>query len=114
MEVSTLETIRWVKSTARANIGGLMEVLMMGHGLITRLRDLELILGLMEENIQEDGKTIICTAMVLIGGKMEENTRVCMKMIKNTDLEFMSGLMVVNTKVIGLRENSTVKESIFY
>jgi hypothetical protein len=113
MEVSTLEIIRWAKSTVKANIGGLMEVLMMAHGLITKLRVLEFILGLMEENIQEDGKTIICTAMVHTGGKMEENTRACMKMIKNTDLEFMSGPMVGNTKVIGLRGNSTVKASIF-
>ena len=47
-------------------------------------------------------------------GQMEEDMRANMKWTKNTASEFTNGLMAEFTKEIGLMENNTDKENIYY
>jgi len=70
------------------NTNGLTEGYITDSGTIIRWKDMELSLGLMEENTLENTKTI-----------------------KNTDKEHSNGQMAENTSENGKTENNTEKES---
>ena len=55
---------------------------------------MELIIGLMVENMRVNGKIILCMEKVLIIEKMGENMKDYINLIKNMVLVFLLGQMV--------------------
>jgi len=71
---------------------------------------MELINGMMEELILDNGKIIKCMVKVYFIGKMEDNIKVNILMIKKRVTAYLNGLMEDNIKEPGKQENKMVKE----
>ena len=83
---------------------------MMGNGKIIILKGMENTLGLMEDNIWENGLKVNCMDMVFILGKMGEYIKDIIGMIKNMGMEFTNGQTAKFMMVGGLMVNNTEKE----
>lgn len=66
----------------------------------------EYICGKMEEDIMDNGKTMIWRALVYIYGVMEEGLKGNITMIKRVALEYTTGQMEEDMKDGGLRESN--------
>lgn len=86
-------TIKKEKNTVKEPTPGVMAQSMWDNGWKTRLVELELTLGLMVEDMMENGSITTCMAKVPIHGRMGESTKVNTSLIRNTDLAFIPGLM---------------------
>lgn len=84
---------------------GQMAVNMKEIGMRIGLKVMELILGLMVDNILALGK-IICMDTECTPGKMVEDTKATMRWIRSMALVYTSGPMEEDMKEIGLMENS--------
>ena len=90
-------------------INGLMDQNIMENGLIIRLKDREYIPGLMDEDMMVNGKKIICMVTVFTLGPTEEGTKVNIKRTRNTDTARLPGLMREYTLDGGKMANNMVK-----
>lgn len=102
----------WVKNMEKVFLYGVMDPNIMVNSIIIILMVKELILGLMADNIKENGKTIKWMAKVNSLGQMVENMLVSMLMIKSKVMGFSLGLIADNIKDIGKMENNTEEENI--
>lgn len=93
----------------KENISGLTVVCMKEYGLITILKGMVNITGLMVELMKDLGKKINFMERVFIPGETVDNMMVFMLKIKNKVLGHTYGLMVGNMKDFGTMENNTVK-----
>lgn len=78
------------------------------NGKKTKLKALELILGLMVVSTEVNGSTTIWMESVSTLGKTAGNTKENTKTIRSKDTEFTLGLMDACTKVIGGEASSMV------
>ena len=84
------------------------------NGKKTKLKALELILGLMVESTEAKGLTTIWMESVSTLGKTAANTKENTKMIRSKDMEFTLGLMDACTKAIGGGASSMVSAATLY
>ena len=112
MVPSMWDIIMMEKSRERENIIGLMDPIMMGNGMITRLMVSVPTNGLTVEDIQELGRKTTCMARVLMSGRMEGSMLGNIKMIKSMVKELIIGLMEDVMKVDGKMAISTERRNI--
>jgi len=84
------------------------------NGKKTKLKALELILGLTVVSTEVNGLTTIWMELVSTLGKTAVNTKENTKTIKSKDTEFTLGLMDVCTKAIGGGASSMVSAATLY
>jgi hypothetical protein len=84
------------------------------NGKKTKLKELELILGLMVVSTEVNGSTTIWTESVSTLGKMAANTKENTKTIRSKDTESTLGLMGECIKVIGGEASSMVLAATLY
>merc|ERR1712166_516488 len=81
--------------------------------LITISTDMVFILGLMVENIQENGTSTKCTEEACLPGPMVASMKVNTLMTRKKDTVFSCGPMVVSTMASGKTENNTAEAPTF-
>lgn len=84
-------------------------LLMKDNGLIMRYLDSGFINGLMEENMQVNGKETLWMSLDFILGKMEECMKGFIKRIKSMDMECILGLIRRNMLDGGTMVNNMVQ-----
>jgi hypothetical protein len=111
MKLFISESIKLVKSTAKANSCGLTTVHIMGTSSKTTFMATANINGKTAEYMKESGKIIKCKAKALSHGQMEENMSAIIFRIGNKALGYLLSKMVEFTRDNGSMENNTEKVS---
>jgi len=99
------------KNKEKASLCGKIMLLTMENLIIIILKAKELITGMMEENIKDNGLIIKCTGLAYFHGQIIKNMKDTTIKIKKMAMEFLHGLMENNIKVIGKTENNMEKVS---
>ena len=102
------------RSMGEASIVGMMDPLMKGIGLKTKLKGMERISGWMEGVSKVHGLITIWMGLEFINGRMEDLMKENMSTIKRMDSEYTHGLISDSTMVTGSEENNMVLELIMY
>jgi len=101
MEPVTKEIIKLDKKMVMVISNGQMVVDLTDNFKKITYMAMEPIVGVMEDNIKENGETIRCTEKEFLLGQMEENTMVIMLMTRNKDMVNLFGLTERSIKDIG-------------
>jgi hypothetical protein len=84
---------------------GMMVLIMMENGMLTKFMAPELINGQMVGNILGNFWMIICMVRVFLSGKMEKNMSDSLRRIRGMALEFIIWLMLEGMRVNGRTVN---------
>lgn len=106
MTSSMKEIIIWVRNMEKAPLDGLTNHFIQVTLKITKLKVLEFINGVMEEDMKDNGLTTKCMVKVFLHGLMGGDTMVNTLKTKNKVKESFIGQMEGLTKEVGLMESN--------
>jgi len=85
---------------------------MKANFILIKFKDMDIMFGLMVENMKVYGKIIKCMVKVFSVGRMEENMKDSILLTKNKEEEYLLGQMEERMMDNGKMENNKVKEFI--